>query len=63
MRGGMEAVYDDMPAALGFARFAPLVAARGQMFSARHRAKLAGEAAVPIVEEADIYGADTPDRA
>jgi hypothetical protein len=36
--------------------------ARGPIFSARQRAKLAGQTAVPIVEEADIYGADTPDR-
>lgn len=44
MRGGMEAVYDDvnMPQ-LGFQAFAPTVAARGPMFSARTRLRLAGQ--------------------
>ena len=43
MRGGMEAVYDDVPVRLGFGQFAPMQSARGPMFSARNRAKLAGE--------------------
>ena len=38
MGGGMEAIYDDVEAPIGFARFAPMVAARGAMFSARRRA-------------------------
>jgi len=38
MRGGMEAVYDDMVADTGFLRFAPVVPAQGSMFSARGRA-------------------------
>jgi hypothetical protein len=38
MNGRMEAVYDDMPDALGFTSFAPVVEARGPMFSARARA-------------------------
>jgi hypothetical protein len=38
MRGGMEAVYDDMPSPLGFGHVAPLVPAVGRMFSARERA-------------------------
>ncbi len=54
MRGGMEAVYDDMPARLGFGQFAPLQPARGSMFSARNRAKLGGQAATPVVNEADL---------
>jgi hypothetical protein len=37
MRGGMEAVYDDMVRDLGFLRFAPVVPAHGPMFSARQR--------------------------
>jgi hypothetical protein len=37
MRGGMEAIYDDMNAPIGFARFAPVQAAEGAMFSARQR--------------------------
>lgn len=59
MRGGMEAVYDDMPGRLGFGQFAPLQPARGPMFSARHRAKLAGEPVAPVVQEAEFYGADS----
>jgi hypothetical protein len=43
MRGGMEAVYDDVPVRLGFGQFAPMQPARRPMFSARARAKLAGE--------------------
>jgi len=35
--GGIEAVYDDMPAPMGMGRFAPLVAAKGPMLSARAR--------------------------
>ena len=45
MRGGMEAIYDDIPARQGFAQFAPLAPARGPMFSARSRAKVGGQAA------------------
>ena len=58
MRGGMEAVYDDMPARLGFGQFAPSLPARGPMFSARHRARLAGDPRPPVVEEATFYAAD-----
>jgi hypothetical protein len=39
MGGGMEAVYDDMVKDTGFLRFAPVVEARGSMFSARGRAR------------------------
>jgi Domain of unknown function (DUF4188) len=60
MRGGMEAVYDDVPGRLGFGQFAPLQPARGPMFSARNRAKLAGEPVSPVVQEAEFYGADNP---
>jgi hypothetical protein len=58
MRGGMEAVYDDVPAPLGFGQFAPLQPARGPMFSARNRAKVAGEGPAAIVPETDLYGSD-----
>ena len=44
MRGGMEAVYDDVAGApIGFQGFAPTVAARGPMFSARSRLRVPGE--------------------
>jgi hypothetical protein len=39
MRGGMEAVYDDMVRDTGFLCFAPVVPAEGAMFSARNRAR------------------------
>ncbi len=43
MRGGMEAVYDDVTGApLGFQGFAPSVPARGSMFSARARLGVGG---------------------
>ena len=47
MRGGMEAVFDNMVQATGFLAFAPIQPARGGMFSARDRAKIAGTPAVP----------------
>jgi hypothetical protein len=52
MRGGMEAVYDDMVRDTGFLCFAPVVPARGAMFSARGRMRRAGEppVAAPIAE-------------
>jgi hypothetical protein len=59
MRGGMEAVYDDIPGRLGFGQFAPLQPARGSMFSARNRARLTGDPVVPIVQEADLYSDDS----
>ena len=60
MRGGMEAVYDDVPVRLGFGQFAPMQPARGAMFSARTRAKLAGEPPPAVVEEAELYGVASP---
>jgi hypothetical protein len=47
MRGGMEAIYDDVNAPLGFSAFAPVQAARGPMFNARKRLGLTGEPATP----------------
>jgi len=57
MRGGMEAVYDDVDRPLGFHAFAPSSPARGPMFSARRRLGLAGEAPVAPdgVAESDFY--------
>jgi hypothetical protein len=54
-KGGMEAVYDDIPEAVGFMRFAPVVAARGGMFGASGRAGQAF-AADPVLSEQDLYG-------
>jgi hypothetical protein len=58
-KGGMEAVYDDMVAATGFMRFAPIVPARGPMFSARTRVKLEGPETRPTpVPEDAVYDHD-----
>ena len=47
MKGGMEAIYDDLKTPLGLGGFAPLEPARGPMFSARKRAGLVGEPKLP----------------
>jgi hypothetical protein len=59
MRGGMEAVYDDVPVCLGFGQFAPLQPARGPMFSARSTAKLAGEPRAAVIRETEFYGVES----
>ena len=56
MRGGMEAVYDDMLKETGFLCFAPVRPARGSMYSARERAQQAGApAAEAPVAEGELY--------
>jgi hypothetical protein len=55
MQGGMEAIYDDVVEPVGLMKFAPVVPARGPMFSAVHRAQK-GPATVPVVPESDLYG-------
>ncbi|OLL21341.1 MULTISPECIES: phenylacetaldoxime dehydratase family protein [Rhodococcus] len=61
MRGGVEAIYDDMAEPTGLARVAPRVPARGAMFSARRRAGDTTPATVaPVVLESDYY-ADEPE--
>lgn len=55
-RGGMEAVYIEMATPMGFARFAPVKAARGSMFSARTRARAAGQTVGrPVIGEDEFY--------
>lgn len=55
LRGGMEAVYDDMARPTGMMNFAPLLAARGPMFSSRQRARISGAAAIPApVAESEL---------
>jgi len=54
-QGGMEAIYDDVPEAIGFMAFAPVVPARGAMFGAAHRAQREG-ADEPVLSEKDLYG-------
>lgn len=53
MRGGMEAIYDDVPKRIGFAGFAPLVEAHGSLFSASRRVGR-DEVANPAVEESEL---------
>lgn len=56
MRGGMEAIHDDVVQPIGFSAFAPVHTARGAMFSARTRAKIAGEESKPSgIREDDLY--------
>lgn len=53
-RGGMEAIYDDLAAPIGFMTFAPVVPARGPMFGAS--ARIGKEyAGAPAVSEAELY--------
>lgn len=62
MRGGMEAVYIDIPAAFGFRKFAPIVPARGTMFSSRQRARQPGaETSSAPWQEAELYQAGPPE--
>lgn len=53
IRGGIEAVYDDLPGPMGLGHFAPLRPARGSLFSARERLGRGGAArgAPPLAEE------------
>jgi hypothetical protein len=64
IRGGMEAVYIDIEAPIGFSAFASVVPAKGGWFSARRRLNLSGEesASAPL-SETDLYAAtDTTKR-
>ncbi|HEY6339859.1 MAG TPA: DUF4188 domain-containing protein [Bryobacteraceae bacterium] len=55
-RGGVEAVYIDMESEIGMMRFAPLVPAKGAMFSARKRAGVTGQPSLPeAVTETEFY--------
>lgn len=54
MRGGMEAIYDDVAKPIGFMRFAPVVPARGAMFGAAHRVARDINRE-PVVSENELY--------
>ena len=57
MRGGMEAIYDDVPKPLGFLTFAEVKQARGPMFSSRTRAgRDPAAASASVVSESELYG-------
>jgi len=53
-RGGIEAIYDDVPKSIGMMGFAPVVAARGPMFGAAERAgkEISGK---PVLTEEELY--------
>lgn len=56
MRGGMEAVYDDVVKDVGFLRFAKVKEARGSMFSARARSRHPGAETMPSpLAEDELY--------
>jgi hypothetical protein len=54
LRGGMEAIYDDIDPKIGFMAFAPIVPARGSMFTAAHRSRHAANLEAVVPEE-DLY--------
>ena len=53
-RGGMEAIYDDMPQPIGMMKFAPTVTARGAMFGSAPRMGMEGRDAV-LSEKMEEY--------
>lgn len=56
MRGGMEAIYDDMKTPVGMLRFASSEVARGAMFTARQRLKVEGDTSPePLIDEKQFY--------
>jgi hypothetical protein len=56
IRGGIEAIYDDMPKPIGLMKFAPLSPARGSIFSARQRLNRDRSESSPApAPEADLY--------
>ena len=55
IRGGFEAIYDDLPKPIGMMKFAPLQVARGNAFSARQRLRREGTEASPApMPEAEV---------
>ncbi|MFI7591998.1 monooxygenase family protein [Micromonospora sp. NPDC049359] len=57
LRGGMEAVYDDIPKEQGFAAFAPVHPARGPLFSSAARVGRPEDNAAPVISEDELYTA------
>lgn len=57
IRGGVEAIYDDIAEPIGLLRFAAVLPARGGMFAARERLRL-GETPTlpPAYSEEELYG-------
>jgi hypothetical protein len=60
LRGGMEAIYDDMPGPLGLLTFTQAKPVTAALFSARRRAGLQGEEQLtPFVPEAELESSPT----
>ena len=56
LRGGFEAIYDDMPQPIGMMKFASMQPARGGIFSARQRLRREGSESSPApAPETDLY--------
>jgi hypothetical protein len=61
LRGGIEAIYDDVAEPLGLLSFATMKPAKGAMFSARRRAGLGDEEQLaPVIPEAELENALRP---
>ncbi|MBJ8343125.1 phenylacetaldoxime dehydratase family protein [Antrihabitans sp. YC2-6] len=56
MKGGIDTFYDDMTTPTGIAKFAPMVPARGRVFSTRKRLQRDGPDLPPVVSEDELYG-------
>jgi hypothetical protein len=54
MRGGVEAIYDDISKPIGMMSFAPLQRARGPMFGARTRLGLGEPRLSAVIPEAEL---------
>jgi hypothetical protein len=54
IRGGIEAIYDDLNQSVGLAAFAPTQPAQGPMFNARKRLGLSGDPAIPAPVQEDV---------
>ena len=56
LRGGFEAIYDDLSQPIGMMKFATLQPARGNIFSARQRLRREGSESSPApAPETDLY--------
>ena|SRR5437899_1107196 len=53
-RGGIEAIYDDIPKPIGMMNFAPLRPAKGPLFGARARLRREGTSPAPVLTEAEL---------
>jgi Domain of unknown function (DUF4188) len=54
MRGGIEAIYDDMDKPVGMMSFAPVEKARSRLFSARSRLGLGEPRLSPVIPESEL---------